>query len=219
MKWPKLLTNVTDLFKKKKVHMSNIDKIVNKVDRKRVPSKMGIPSNTPMSVIKAETTTHKFTEEQRKDIIRLIARGITYREVQEEVMSLTGHFISDAQILQYKKSKKWKPVLQKERELYLKALEDVPGYHKKVRLERADKIYNVAMQSGELKNALIATEHQRREVEEKDSQPVSFVFQQYNGLSNEELEDKYSQALQKIEDHKRKQAITIQGDTNGSSTV
>lgn len=217
MKWLKLLT---DRFKGKKVHESNLERVMSKEpNKKRQPAKQGIPIGTPEDIVRKEIQPFKFTHEQRLDIMRLIARGMTCKETQTAIHEITGHYISEGQLAKYRTSKKWKPTIQKERELYLSSLADVPGYHKKVRLERADKIYNAAMQDGSLKNAILATEQQRKEVEDKGNAPVSFVFQQYNGLSDEELQDKYTQALIKIEKHKQKQIVNIQEVKDGIRRV
>ena len=212
MKWLKPLT---DLFKKPKVHKSNLERVTSKdPDKDRQLSRLGIPIGTPENIVKQEIKTHKFTYAQRLDIMRLIARGMTCSETREAVHEITGRYISDTQLAKYRTSKKWKHIIHKERELYLASLSDVPGFHKKVRLERADKIYNASMQAGNMKNAILATEHQRKEMEEKQgATPVSFVFQQYNGLSDEELQDKYTQALLKIEKHKQK-FITVENTEN-----
>jgi len=203
MKWPKLLT---DLFKKKEVLPPGARIPGKKYQRPRTSPETGPAiAGEPRVGVK----THKFTPAYRKKIIKHIAQCDDTHEIRQIVKAETGMDISTTQIDQYRHSKKWMPIIEKERQAYLNNVQDVPGYHDKVRLARADKIYKAAIASDNPELALKATEQQRKEVKESNKQPVSFVFQQYNNLSQDELDDKYQKALEAIEAHKKKKSITI----------
>ena len=204
MKWPKLPTKLLELLSRKP-KLETISAPIEKLEK--LPE---IHPDNSARLPKNLKDTRKFSRNQRLEILFMIAKHMTSNEIKQEVETNMGMTISNTGITILKNSKRWKPELDKMREFYLSSLENIPGYHKKVRLERADNIYQVAMKNGELKNALLATEHQRREVEDKGQNPVSFVFQQYNGMTKEELEDRYSIALEKVEAHRKKHApITI----------
>ena len=196
MKWPKLLT---DIFGKKKTGEpgSGFKKAANDGAKQEVLE----PRNS--------LQVYKFTGQNRRKIISYIAQCKTNREVKALVKSEMGMDIGDRQLALYRSSKKWKPIIAKEREDYLNSIMEVPGYHERIRLERADKIYEGAVASDDLELALKATEQQRKELKEKSGKdgPTNFIFQQFNNMSEEELADKYNQALIKIENSKRKQKL------------
>ena len=206
MKWPKLLTN---LFSKK--------------NEKRFKNTAKAPMAGPP--IKGEkrwgVVTHKFPRAYKKRIAQLIAQCETTSEVMSTIKAETGMDISHSSIMQYKHSKKWGPIISKEKEMYLNNVADIPGYHEKIRLSRTDKIYRYAIENNQPELALKTVEQQRKEVKEKPTGPVSLTFNQYNGLSDEELEDKYNYLIKKIEEKRKQKVITIENKevTNGSSGV
>lgn len=209
MKWPKLLT---DIFQKKKTGEPGTG--FKKPANEGVKQEILEPRNS--------LQVYKFTGENRRKIISYIAQCKTNREVKALVKSEMGMDIGDRQLALYRSSKKWKPIIAKEREEYLNNIMDVPGFHERIRLERADKIYEGAVASDDLELALKATEQQRKELKEKSGKDGStnFIFQQFNNMSEEELSDKYNQALIKIESAKRKQkVIEVKEATDGTSAV
>ena len=191
-----------------------------------VPSEnKSLPSNThPKFVSKGEErkgiVTYKFNTSQRRQILDMIAHCMTIREIKQAVKEQMNMEISHEQIHNYKSGPKWKGYIQREREAYLASLDEVPGFNDKIRLMRSDGIYDKAIEEGDLKVALSAVEHQRREVKDNSANqaPVSFVFQQFNKLTDAELTDRYNQALVKIAKHKQK-VLTIQVEPNGTSGI
>jgi len=219
MKWPKLPTKLIDFLSRKpkaqEIQQSSEPIEPQEVAPPEVEKPVEIVPEKHSRLPKNLKETTKFTRNQRLEILFMIAKHLTNAEIIQEVNNEMGMTISAAGIATLRNSKRWKPELDKMREFYLSSLESVPGYHKKVRLQRADDIYQVAIKNGELKNALLATEQQRREIEDKGQNPVSFVFQQYNGMTKEELEDRYNEALAKVEAHRKKhESITI-GESDG----
>lgn len=166
-------------------------------------------------------TTHKFPRAYKYRIAQLIAQCDITSEIMSTIKAETGIDISHSTVMQYKHSKKWAPIIAKEREIYLNNVAEIPGYHEKVRLERADKIYRYAIGSNNPELALKSIEQQRKEVKEKPTGPVSLTFNQYNGLTDEELNEKYDVLLKKIEEKKKRNVITIEnkGESNGTSGV
>lgn len=201
MKWPKLLTEITDIFKKKEVHPTTGKEVKTLNPHSPIVAK---GQNRPPG----DVVTWKFSTDQRRLILNMIAHCMTNREIEKRVREDIGMDISSLQITRYRNSKKWKGYIQKEREIFLASVNETPGFHEKVRLGRADDIYEKAVEQGELKVAIQAIDQQRKELKEGKQQPVSFVFQQYNSLSDDELEDKYNNALAKIAKHKLK-TITV----------
>ena len=204
MKWLKHLTNI---FAKK-------DKKRYKNTAKTLMAGPPIAGEKRWGVV-----THKFPKAYKKRIAQLIAQCETTHEVMATIKAETGLDVSNACISQYRKSKKWAPIIAKEKEMYLNNVADIPGYHEKIRLSRTDKIYRYAMDNNQPELALKTVEQQRKEVKEKPSGPVSLTFNQYNALSNEELEDKYNALLAKIEEKRKRKPITIEHkeviDVNG----
>jgi len=210
MKWLKPLT---DLFKKPEPPKEPEKPVVVKrpVGRPK-RSTLTPPSTAPSPTISMTNGGYrKFTRKYQLKIIRYIGQGMSNGEILAMVKVDTGIETQARAIEQYRITKKWQPLIEKERQAYLNNVQDVPGYHDKVRLERADKIFNYAIQNDDPELALKATEQQRKEVKESTKQPVSFVFQQYNTLSQDELEDKYSKALEIIEKNRKKNNLVIEG--------
>ena len=207
MKWPKLLTN---LFKPKEdsppLPAPSVVRDVHDGRPNKGDKRTGV-------------VTYKFTPEARRMVITLIAQCKTNREIMAAFLAETGMEIDKETVKKYRSSKKWKEVIQKEREEYLNSIADVPGYHERVRMERADKIYEGATLKHDDDLALRAIEHQRKEVKEKGHAPVNFILQQYNGMSDEELKDKYNQALIKVVEHNKRKQLKETTNGNGGNEV
>lgn len=215
MKWPKLLTN---LFQ---------------VEKKPEPKKSGRPvgskSKLPYGQVKIQkeierdqfkpmNKTHKFPRRYKHKIAKYLAQCEDNREVLNLILAETGIQLDLGTIYEFKKSKKWSAVIERERETFLHNIAEIPGYHDKVRLMRSDAIYKYAIAHDDPELALKATEQQRKELKEtgQKSAPVNLIFQQYNNMSDEELQDRYNEALGKIES-KRKVKVIEQRSENGTS--
>lgn len=153
------------------------------------------------------TRRRKLNKDQQLEMCELMARFCTNDEIRQHFAENHKVFISPALVGQYKRTEKWKPVIQKLRATYLGSMTDVPGTHKKIRMERREKIYEVAMKTGQLKHAITAVKHQEEEMEGRNQGNVNLTFNQFNGLTDEELEEKKRDLLERIKAH---QAITIQ---------
>lgn len=144
----------------------------------------------------------KLNEDQQMEMIEFIARFTHNSKIIEHFMTKHQILISPALIGQYKHTHKWLPVIKKMREKYVGDVDQVAGMHKRVRLERADEIYQKAIDTGKLRIALAANKDQREEVFEKQNGNVVTYnlnqFNQYNNMTDEELEEKKLEILSKI---------------------
>ncbi len=149
------------------------------------------------SIMSKET---KLTEDQQMELVEMIARFYPAGKINQHFVGKYKISISTALIIQYKRTKKWQPVIKKFREKYVTGVDEVAGMHKRVRLERADEIYTKAMDAGKLQIALQANRDQREEVTDKNS--VGNVtlnqFNQFNSMSDEELILKREEILSKV---------------------
>lgn len=159
------------------------------------------------SVIK--TNERKLSEDQQMELVELIARFTNNQKIIAHFYSTYQIVISPGLVAQYKRTTKWQPVIKKIREKYVLGVDEVAGMHKRVRLERADEIYEKAISQGKLRIALAANKDQREEVFEKQiGGSVTYnlnQFNQYVNMSDDELEEKKTEILSKI---KKAEVIT-----------
>lgn len=149
----------------------------------------------------------KLDEDQQIELMELIAKFSTYDQINTHFFSKYQITLSQGLIYQYKRTAKWIPVIKKLREKYVTGIDEVAGMHKRVRLERADNIYEKAINSGKLHLALLANKELREEVTDKHSvgNIVLNQFNQFNGMSDEELLLKREELLNKV---KKAEVIT-----------
>jgi len=107
-------------------------------------------------------------------------------------------------------------VEEKLREKYLLEEDEVASKHKRVRLDRADRIFNKAEKKGDLRTALQANRDAQEMVEGKQhgGGDLSLTFNQYNGLSDDEIKERMKEVTAKLS------RITIdapKGATDGPS--
>lgn len=147
-----------------------------------------------------KTTQTKLTEDQQLELVEMIARFYPPNKINQHFVSTHGISISTALIGMYKKTNKWQPVIKRFREKYVAGVDEVAGMHKRVRLERADDIYERAMALGKLNIALQANRDQREEVTDKNSVGNITLnqFNQFNSMSDEELVLKREEILNKV---------------------
>lgn len=150
----------------------------------------------------------KFTEDEKMKIITMISSGMTVKEIQEEAKECYNITISKSQIVQYKTAPKWQDTIKQLRQSFLVDPAQVAGAHKRVRLERAERAYDRAYAKGNVKETLMAIEHQRKEMEER-GEPTTFslAFHQYNIMSDEELERRKFEALEFLKQHEEKSNV------------
>ncbi len=143
----------------------------------------------------------KYTEEQRLFIVTCIAHMMSTQEIRDAFKEQFGIEFENASNLigNYKRTAKWKSIIDKTRVKYLADMEDVPGFHKKVRLRRHERVYEGALKKGDYKNAISATEHQRKEIEgDSSTLNLSLYNNKFNIFTDEELSQKHLEALEKV---------------------
>jgi len=148
----------------------------------------------------------KLDQDQQLELMEFIARFASIEEINAYFVPTHGVSISQPLVNQYRHTKKWQPIIKKLREKYLISEDEVPGFHKKVRMERNDKIYEKAFKDGDLKTALQANKQQKEEMT-KDEGNLSLTLNQYNYLTDEELQEKIAEAREKIA---KLTAVTVQ---------
>lgn len=136
-------------------------------------------------------------EEQKKLVATMLAHFKSPYEIQAEFRRLYQVEMPYSTIASYRGKKKWKGYIQAERDKYLMGLDNVPGAHKRVRMERREMIYEKSMIREDFKNALSAVRDQENEIEGKQRQ-MNFTLNQYNGLTDEELEEKRLELMKTI---------------------
>ena len=149
---------------------------------------------------KHTNSTNKLEENEQLELMEFIARFATMEDINSYFIPTYGKFIAPAAVQQYRKTAKWKPIIKKLREKYLLGEDEVAGRHKRVRLDRADKIFEKALQKDDLKTALQANRDQQEMVEGKNvnAGDVSMTFNQYNVLDDEELRLRIKEAQDKL---------------------
>ena len=142
----------------------------------------------------------KLSQEQQLELMEFIARFATKEEVDEYFYSNYKITLSQNLIYQYKRTAKWKPIIKKLREKYLLGEDEVAGRHKRVRLDRADKIYEKAFKEKDLKTALQANRDMQEMTEGRhvNQGDLNMTFNQYNVLDDEELKIRIAEAQEKL---------------------
>ena len=154
------------------------------------------------------------SEEEKQFIIASHAAYMKSNEINDAFEERYGRRVKFMcpKIDQLRDTKSGKAAFEKYRADYLARIEEVAGYHKRVRLERADKAYDMAFKQGTVRDQIAAIEHQRREVEEVAEQGgISLTIQQINIMSDSELLKRREMLLDYIKtiEHKKE-------ETNGS---
>ena len=141
--------------------------------------------------------THKLSEQDKQIIVSIFASGCTPTETSDRVREEFNIEVNPTVIAQYGRSEKWQPLIRKVREAHMNDLAAVSGSHKRVRLERHEKVYEKALKKGDMRNAITATVEQRKEMEGDGS--INMTLNQFNTMSDDELEHKKKVVMERIE--------------------
>jgi len=139
---------------------------------------------------------YKVADQDKQMLVSLLASGLTPTEVMNVAREEHNIEVSANCIVQYGQAEKWQPLMRKIREARMNDLASVSGSHKRVRLERHEKVFEKALKKGDLRNSLAATEAQRKEME-GDTANIT-LNQQFNILSDEELDHRKKQVIERI---------------------
>lgn len=186
-----LLTKLNPFGKKEIEEIKPIEPILEEAPNKK-------PEPLPTSMKDAPFIKHnyKVPEEIKQILVAHLASGITPTEIVEIAKNEHNIDINAWTISQYSRSEKWQPLMRKIRESRMNDLASVSGSHKRVRLERHEKVYEKALKKGDLRNSLAATEAQRKEME-GDTANIT-LNQQFNILTDEELDHKKKIVMERI---------------------
>lgn len=94
---------------------------------------------------------NRLTQEQKEFITKMAAAMMSAQEIINEFYTRHGVCLSHQLVYQYKNSKKWNSEIKREREIYLNHIADVPIFHPRIRFDRYEKLYNMALAKGDLK--------------------------------------------------------------------
>ena len=153
------------------------------------------------------------TEEQKLFIATCIGYCMTSGEIAETFKKRFNFALYEpwTTIASYRRSRKWDAVIAETRTKYIADIQAVAGSHKRVRLDRLERLYEKAYDKNNLRAAMEVVDHQRKEMEEKAQYgSVNLTLNQYNSLTDEELEERRNLFLQKIKRIEKKE------DLNGS---
>lgn len=149
--------------------------------------------------------TNKYTEEQKLFMITCIAEYMSPMEVGDAFKEKFGFEIYEpAKLLyNYRHTKKWKSTIEEIRRKYLADLSAVAGSHKRVRLDRADRIYKRAYARNEIQSdsvALASIDHQKREFEKYEDVMLDNLRDKYAYMSKDEVSELKVKALLKLKE-------------------
>jgi len=160
------------------------------------------PKNNPLT----EGNSWKLSEPEKQMIVSWFATGLSLSECAQRAKDELNVEISPMQISKYTRGEKWQALIKSVRKATMDDLAEVAGSHKKVRLSRHERVYDKAIKKNDLKNAMLATENQRKEMEE---QSINLTLNQFNILSDEELKLKHQEVLERIKNISNKGAIDV----------
>ena len=147
-----------------------------------------------------EIYTDKYTEEQKLFIVNCIGHCMSPAEIgeaffEEYKMKLTK---PSSLVGTYKRTAKWKSMIDKIRTEYLADINAVAGSHRRVRLERAERIYDRAVKKKDLHYQAVSIEQQRKEFDKHEYNQINILQQQYIHMSDEELSQRKKWLIDKL---------------------
>lgn len=136
--------------------------------------------------------THKYTEEQKLFLVGCLGHCMSPSEVAEAFKETYKMPLDNYQsvLTHYRCNPKWKRMIDEIKVKYLADVNAVAGAHKRVRLERADRIYDRAYKRNTDRSdtvALSTIDLQKKEFDKHEASTVNILFQQYNHMSPEEV--------------------------------
>ena len=151
----------------------------------------------------------KLTSEQQTEICRFIGEYKTDREILELLKERHHVILSTSAISNYRTHPTWKLIVDKLRRTYLSGLMDVAISQKRHRLQKIDDHLRalenssdkrIQLQGRELSGEILATLNLARlemEPSKHDTYNIS-LMNQFNSLTDEELEQRQVQIMEKV---------------------
>ena len=109
---------------------------------------------TDLDIRVPRTIADKLTEEQQQFILQNLAQFRSYHEIQQGMQEQFNFTLNSSSIDHYTHTQKWKIPLREARLKYLTKTTSVPIANQVVRMERYEKLFQVALADGERKEAL-----------------------------------------------------------------
>lgn len=104
-----------------------------------------------MSLQKIPIKKERLTNDQKVFISKMSAAMMSTQEIINEFYKKYGIALKYSLVYQHKNSNKWNSLIKKERERYLTEMADVPIFHPRIRFNRYENMYNLALEQGDLK--------------------------------------------------------------------
>ena len=138
------------------------------------------------------------SEDAQRYICELLGHFVTPTRIAAAVKQRFQVDISPAGVKSYRLMPKWQLEIQKARDAYLSRQNEVPIYHRMVRLERLERLYQRAATRNNDELAGRQLDRAREEVEKTTPQTV-YVHQNIVNLTTEELLQKKQELLAKLQ--------------------
>ena len=150
----------------------------------------------------------KLNGDQKLEVVKMLSEFTPVTQVQYEMERKHGIKLSTTAVNYYKTADRWMPVFKKYRKQFVDSVDSVPGAHKRVRLERMERMWAKAETEEDIKNAISVTEHQRKEIEGEGSKHQGDnILIQFNGMSDEELQKELQNTIEYIKKLEKKKII------------
>ena len=156
------------------------------------------------SVISIETRNlkpkWKLNDVERDFLCKLLGHGYSGNETRDEMKRVFGIELDTQTVQGYRYLDKWKPVIKKYRDEYVADMDNIPTFHKKIRMSRHERAYNMAYKQQDPKSMIQATEHSRVEVEggSNSVSSLTLISNRYYNMSDEELVARENQLLEEV---------------------
>lgn len=163
----------------------------------------------------------KLLDKQKAHICKMLGEFVKPKEICRIMKEVHNIDITTCAVQNYKTGKRWQKAILESRQAYLSKLEDVPGYHKRVRLERMERAAERCEDKDDIKTLISAVAQQQKEVEGGDEKLSSLTInlQQLNIMSDEELQRELDNTKNYIMKLEKKKTLEIKGETTDGKPV
>ena len=138
---------------------------------------------------------------QRIYLCRMLAEGFSINEIRYEMLLKFNVELHRHSIIWYRNHSPWKEQIKKFRDKFLADMDDVPTFHKKVRMLRHERAYDMAVEQHDPRVMNSSTEHSRLEVEGGGSN-LTLISNRFYNMSDEELLQREQELLTEMKNEK-----------------
>ena len=149
----------------------------------------------------SESNKNILNPEQQVELCVMLGEHVSNTDIIAHFKANYDIGVSQQMCSFYKTSENWKPLIKSTETKYLADIGSVSGSHKKVRLERYERIYDENIELKQYDPAMKATESQRVEIEGKTPNPTFNQFNQYNlysSMSDDDLLQERDRLLKRV---------------------